>query len=221
MSQENWNISGLILDGVCGTGKTSILKAILQSPAYQQKPYLSCLVLSEHQTQRVLESKDRQGLLTRADNLGLLEQHISYLEALQKRLEEMDWCDRNLTAMRIPYLIERFHFTHLSDYPYLQWDDVAPLDQRLKRLHCKQVLLTINEAVMERRVILERGSGWRDYIRQFGDTNAEIVRHYSDKQQEMLRYCQQSELEIRIIDTSERSVADTVTEVLEFWSGLN
>jgi len=220
MDLKNWNLSGLILEGVCGTGKTSILRAILHSKAYLQKPYLTSLVLSEHQTQRVLESKERQGTLTLADNLALLEQHVAYLEGLQKWLEEMEWCDQNIVAMRIPYLIERFHFTHVGNYDFIHWEDVAPLDRRLAKCNCRLCLFTIDEATLEQRVIHDRNPGWREYIRQFGATNAEIVRHYSEQQEEMVRLCRQSALESRLIDTSHRSLQDTVDEVLDFWGAL-
>ncbi len=220
MSPENWNISGLILEGVCGTGKTSILRAILHSKAYIQKPYLTSLVLSEHQTQRVLESIDRLGTLTLRDNLALLEQHVGYLEALKKWLDAMEWCDPDIVAMRIPYLMERFHFTHVVDYDHVHWEDVTALDQRLAKCNCKLCLFTIDEATIEKRVIQDRDPGWMSYIRQFGATNSEIVRHYSEQQEKMLHLCQLSALDSRIIDTSHRSLEDTLSEVLDYWGAL-
>ena len=220
MVNKNWNLSGLILEGVCGTGKTSILRAILRSKAYIQKPYFSSLVLSEHQTQRVLESKERQGTLTISDNVALLEGHVAYLEKLRDRLDEMDWCDKNLTAMRIPYLVERFHFTHVGHYAHVDWEDVAALDKRLAQLSCKLCLFTIDDAVLEQRVIHDRSAGWRDYVKRFGSTNAEIIRHYSEQQRLMVDLCRKSALEIRLIDTSHRTLADTVAEVLAFWGAL-
>ena len=107
---EKWNVSGLILDGICGTGKTTIFRSIIQSERFVQKSFLSSVVLSEHQTQRVLERKEREKGLASSDNVCLLDQHVAYLELMRDRLEQMQWSENNRTNMRIPYLFERFHF---------------------------------------------------------------------------------------------------------------
>ena len=96
---KDWNVSGLILEGICGTGKSALLHAILQSERFVRKPYLSAVVLSEHQTQRVLERKEREEGLTVADNLALLDRHVSYIESIYEQLEQMPWRRNGRTQM--------------------------------------------------------------------------------------------------------------------------
>ncbi len=66
---ENWNISGLIVEGISGTGKTALFRALLSSDRFIHKPFLSTVALSEYQTQRVLERRERETGLEVADNL--------------------------------------------------------------------------------------------------------------------------------------------------------
>ena len=72
-------MKGLILEGVPGTGKTTLLKSMLRSRRYVDRSFLSTIVLSEHQTQRVLEAKEEEEGLDRHDNVALLESHLAYL----------------------------------------------------------------------------------------------------------------------------------------------
>ena len=56
----NKNVQGLILEGISGTGKSSVLRALLRHDFFVQKPFFSSLVLSEHHTQRVLEAIEKE-----------------------------------------------------------------------------------------------------------------------------------------------------------------
>ena len=215
--KEDWNIAGLILDGICGTGKTTLFRSLLQSERFVQRSFLSAIVLSEHQTQRVLERKERETGLTPNDNIELLDQHIFYLEAVQNRLNQMEWCQNNRTNMRVPYLLERFHFTHVYHYPHMTWEHVELIDRRLAGLNCKLCLLTIPEGLLRKRIITNRDSGWQEYLSRYGETDEEILRYYATQQQRLRGLCERSELEILVLDTSNMKVEDAVNQVLNFW----
>ena len=214
---DNWNISGIILEGICGSGKTAILKRLLRCPRFVGKACDSSIVLSEHQTQRVLERKEREAGLTVEDNLGLLDQHVSYLEGLAGRLATMHWCDKKKTNMRIPYILERFHFTHATHYSHIHWDDISEIDSRLAGLNCRLCLLTIDEATMERRIITARNSGWLNYISRFGGSNAEIIAHYKRQQDQFLEIAEKSGLEVLVLNTSEIDLKESVETLFNFW----
>jgi len=55
--------------------------------------------------------------------------------------------------MRIPYVFERFHFTHVYHYSHINWDHVETIDRRLGKLNCKLCLLTIDVLILARRII--------------------------------------------------------------------
>jgi hypothetical protein len=218
--EENWNISGLVLEGICGSGKTTLLRQILLSPRFLLKAYLSSIVLSEHHTQRVLEEKEHAGTLVPADHIALLNQHASYLEQVKGRLDQMPWCDNSGIHMRLPYLVERFHFTHVFHYPYLTWSHVVGIDRRMAALNGKLVVLVMDDSALEERIILSRGPGWRDYVSRFGETNQEVVNHYA-RQQDCLRVlAENTVMKKLILNMTCLSEAQTLSQVLDFWGAV-
>lgn len=217
---ETWNLSGLILEGVCGTGKTTILRSLQQSERFSCRSFLSAIVLSEHQTQRVLEWKEKEVGLTTADNVGLLNQHVSYLEAVQDRLSQMNWCQNNRTNMRIPYLFERFHFTHVCHYNHMSWSHVEDIDRRLSELNCKLCLFTVDESKLEDRIICSRNAAWRDYLSRYGRTDDEIIAYYAEQQRHLLSLCEKSELDVLVVDTTNIVVEETLGQVIDFWEAI-
>jgi hypothetical protein len=92
------------------------------------------------------------------------------------------------------------------------------IDERLARINCKVCVLEINEADMERRIILERDDGWRKYIHQFGNSNIEIVNYYKEQQELLLGLCKKTKLEWLKISTSETSVDEMIPQVIAFWN---
>ncbi len=215
---DNWNISGLILDGVCGTGKTTLFRALQQSEAFSHRSFLSVIALSEHQTQRVLERKERDTGLATDDNVALLDQHVSYLETVQNRLNQMEWCQNNRTNMRIPYLLERFHFTHVHHYNHMSWSDVEDIDRRLAELNCKLCLLTVDDSILADRIISGRNAEWRNYLSRYGETDDEILEYFAEQQKLLRALCDESELDTLIVDTTKASVEDTLDQVIKFWA---
>jgi thymidylate kinase len=218
--KESWNISGLILEGICGTGKTTIFHSLLQSERFVHKSFLSSIVLSEHQTQRVLEQKEREEGLLLSDNVSLLNEHVTYLESLNNRLDQMSWCQNNRTNMRLPYVFERFHFTHVYHYDHVCWEDVQEIDSRLANLNCKLCLFTMDDSFLKHRIIESRDSDWRDYLKRYGETDEEILEYYAVQQEMLSGLCEKSKLDTLIVDTTDTSVQDTLDQVFDFWGAI-
>ena len=217
---NNWNLSGLLIEGISGTGKTALLESLVRSKRFVEKSYLSSIVLSEHQTQRVLEKKSREEGLDVSDNLRLLDNHTSYLENVNRPLEEMDWCRNNQINMRIPYILERFHLTHVYQYEHMNWHDVSAIDSHLKKLNCKLCLLITGPEELGKRLFTGRDAQWMNYIQRFGRTNNEILEHFIQQQENLIGLSEVSNLETIIIDTGVTDFKATLKETLDFWGAI-
>ena len=215
--KENWNISGLILEGISGTGKTAIFDRLIRTSPFVKKNHMTSIILSEHHTQRILEKKDREQGLTIDDNKSLLNNHLSYLESLSERLEQMDWCDKNKTDMRVPYILERFHLTHVYQYDHLNWEDVEGIDRRLAALNGHLCLFTTNKDQLSERLFRKPDPSWQNYLKRFGNSREAIVDHFLKQQDYLLEIAEKSVLKKRIIDTSTADVEVIAIEILEFW----
>ncbi|MBI5297333.1 MAG: hypothetical protein HY869_17785 [Chloroflexi bacterium] len=213
----NRDVSGLIVEGICGAGKTALVHALTQSAPFVQKSYLSSIVISEHHTSRILEQKlSREGLVP-ADHLEVLEFYVQFFEQVSERSSRMDWSARNRTNHRFPFLLERFHLTHVFHYG-LDWEYVRPIDVRLAKLNCKLCILEVDEADMEQRIILERNNaGWQQFLRQFGNSNLEIVEYYKKQQELLFNLLPRTRMEWLKINTSRACMDEIVPQVLSFW----
>lgn len=214
----SWNVKGIIVEGVAGSGKSSAIRAILDSEVWRKKNHISSIVLSEHQTQRVLEAREKTGDLRKEDHFTLLSDIVGMIEKYQQRLGQMDWASRNREAQKLPFLLERFHFSHVFHYPGMTWEDVAGIDQRLSALDTKVCVLSIDADVMFERIVKDyRKNGFQNYIRQFGNNDKEIVLHFQKQQEKLFELVKRSVLPIQIINTSSKSPQKTADEILEFW----
>ncbi len=213
----NWDVSGLIVEGICGTGKTTLIQALTKSASFVQKSYLSSIVISEHHTSRILERKLSGEGLTPDYHLEVLEFYVQFFEKVHERSSQMDWSARNRTNHHLPFLLERFHLTHVFHYG-LPWEHVQAIDERLAKINCKLCVLEVDETDMEQRIILERhNEGWQKLLHQFGNSNAEIVDYYKKQQDLFFSLLQRTKLEWLKINSSEANVDEMIPRVMAFW----
>lgn len=223
-SQRNLvcDVNGLIVEGVAGTGKSTAIRSLLASETWIRKGYISSIVLSEHQTQRVLEAKERSDRLQIQDHQALLSNILCMLEHFNTGLQGMDWSARNRQAHKLPFLFERFHFTHVFHYPEMTWEDVRDIDRRLLALNAKVCVLSINPDVMMKRIVGDTNKhGWQSYIQRFGQSQEEIVDHFVKQQEQLLGLTKLSRLPCHIIDTSNTPPQSVVEQMLDFWGLTN
>jgi thymidylate kinase len=215
----------IILEGVAGSGKSSLLKALLAHPTFVNRPGVSSLVLTEHHTQRVLEGLGPRASLRVEDNLGLLHAHVDYLTGVASRLDGMTrWKDAGLENPRFAAIIERFHLTHALNYAHLEWTDVAALDVRLAQVGTKLCLVTASPDELCKR-LASRGPDWGSFLHEPGQrrrlTGApsalERDRYFVEQQAALRELAKRSTLERIELDTTDLDPSSAAERLLELW----
>lgn len=211
------NMNGLILEGISGSGKTTILKALLKSSAYTDRDALSTIIYTEHQTQRILEKKDKENRLTIDDHINLLWDITNTFKQLNLRLQQREWRGKSEQNAKISYILERFHLTHACHYPYITWNMIKPIDYNLSLLGCKICLFTVNEETLHKRLFERDNNCWMNYLKRYGNTKEEIVHRFISQQNQFISLCKRSALPSMIIDTSNQEAKSIIKQITEFW----
>ena len=173
---------GVILEGVACSGKSSLLRALLSHPSFVDRAGASSIVLTEHHTQRVLESKVPRALLRVQDNVCLLREHTDYLGKVAGRVRRMTrWQEENLSNPRVIAVIERFHLTHVLNYEHLDWAHVADIDGLLAEIGMRLCLVTTAPNELRRRIRDDRAGAWGAFLSEPGQRGA-FAEHPSDEE---------------------------------------
>ncbi|MDQ3944684.1 MAG: hypothetical protein M3357_05950 [Actinomycetota bacterium] len=203
---------GLILDGVTGTGKSTLFRCLRSHPCFTDVD--SAVFLSQSYTLRVAPGDRIEGLLD--DVLGQLEMLHGHREASGFARREDGRAD-------VSFLFEGFH--HYAALEHVEPEDrlrfAGDFEARLGPLGAKLVALSVSpEAVLERCVrstLRHRGSGWRQFLTRFGDTEEDVAAYYRERQRHFLALVKTSTLPVLHVDTSDvsrpgewRAVAETI-----------
>lgn len=205
------NISkGLILEGIPGVGKSTLLEK-LKEDVNQHIKAPSSFIFAEEITQRVLEKDFNNGKTDKSHHVELLEDIISPLENYQERLFK-----RGFDDLQFFYILERFHLTHASYYSYLSWEDFKDIDKRLENLGAKLCLLRMEPEVFIERIIHRRGAFWKRYLSRYGKTEREIKNHYIKQQKDIEKLAEKTNLPFLLLDTTQKDWENLYEEIKAF-----
>lgn len=202
---------GLIIEGIPLTGKTSLLTGLQKHSLFLNYAAVSKLIYSEDLTQRILEKDYNRGFLDKAANINLLMSITTHLQTQKEMLQRRGFSNHLL------FILERFHLTHAAYYPYLTWPDVEPIDQILKCLNTKLILLTVDRQTFKTRLLERSNTGFMSYIQRYGSNKDMILDHYMQSQDHYLNLAYKSSLETKIIDSVAYPVVKVLENALDFW----
>ena len=202
---------GLIIEGIPLTGKTSLLTGLQKHSLFLNYAAISKLIYSEDLTQRILEKDYNRGFLDKSANINLLMSITTHLQAQKEMLQRRGFSNHLL------FILERFHLTHATYYPYLTWPDVEPIDQILKCLNTKLILLTVDRQTFKTRLLERSNTGFMSYIQRYGSNKDMILDHYMQSQDHYLNLAYKSSLETKIIDSVAYPVVIVLENALDFW----
>jgi hypothetical protein len=128
-------VSGILLEGVSGAGKTKILEALRAHPAFPTLLQRGRIYHEDETLGDLLSDLKRPD----ARPLQLCRRLHRVLQKLQ-RASEIDGYG---------YILERFHLTYYGLFP--DWGLYEAVDRQLNTLNCRIVLLHINPSHIEQR----------------------------------------------------------------------
>jgi hypothetical protein len=202
-------VTGILLEGVTGAGKTQTLRALMHHSEF------STLLGSG----RVFDEDETFGeFMAEIEGQEISDRrHFRRLDRVLTLLEQ----DAASIRDRAGFVLERFHLSYYALLP--DWDLYAGFDGRLARLKCLTVLLHIPDQDLELRCLDRKdraGTTWSDdMIKHFGSRAAvldAIVQSVGRRREA----AQKSRLPILEIDTDSRSWKAYADQIVEAWKAL-
>lgn len=208
------NFCGLILEGVTGTGKSTLFRLLQRSELFATAE--SKLFLAQTYTLRMAPSTQPE---------RLLEQLASWLGELQALLKASEFQTRYDGRGSLLYALEGFHYylalEHLGRDARAQV--VREVDRMLSGLGALVVALHLpEEEILERSVVSTkrlRGEKWAAFLRKFGQTDEEVARYYAERQRAFLDLLRDSDLPVLRLDTTSADWPALAAEVERFVRG--
>lgn len=205
-------MSGLIIEGVCSTGKSTIFNKLIQCESYKKKK--SKIQLSEHLTERVIENISP----TVEQRVMLLDRYVEMFKSIHTTFYNSRFKKTELNEIKPCYLVERFHLTHSVETA--TFEPFMDIDRKLSELDFKVVALIMDKEIIKDRIedtLNRRGKLWYNYVMSFGGLDGASEKYYR-MQNELLYYIEKTSLPVKIINTSNMEWDLYSDSIEKFWN---
>ena len=199
----------ILIEGVTGSGKTQTLQALMHHKEFSTL-LGSGRVFAEEETFGEVMSEIQESGASNEHYLRRLTHILGLVEA--QVVSSRD---------RAGFVLERFHLSYYVLLP--DWDLYASFDERLARLNCLTVLLSIPEQDVARRCLDRQdraGTSWtEDMLTHFGSREGvmDAVIQSARRRREAARM---SGLPLIEIETSSGSWSEYANKIVEVWHAL-
>ncbi|MBL7995343.1 hypothetical protein JNM05_08215 [bacterium] len=204
-------MAGLVLEGIVGSGKTSVMHYVRK---YFVEQNCSTLILTEDDTEGPMEPFRSSSPLESISHLNRLLSIIETIHAIQKPTHAKP-------LHELFFVFERFHLSHCVDIAGLEnFHLYSDIDRRLNTFCAKLVVLSVPESdIKERSVVTtkqHRHEKWGRYLNQIAPTDEGVARHYLAQQENLLTLCQKSGIPSMVVDTADRDWLDISNHIIDF-----
>lgn len=204
-------MSGLIIEGVCASGKSMIYKGLSNKQSYIEKQ--SKIQLSEYLTERIIENIKPSV----QDRVNLLNGYVNIFSTIYSNFYNSRFKNTKSSRVKPCFLVERFHFTHAVET--MNFEAFREIDIKLKEMDFKLLVLTMKEEAIKKRIedtFPKRPQTWYNYVMSFGGIDG-AVKRYSIMQKRLLEYTTLTSLPVKIIDTTGKEWRNYIDEAERYW----
>lgn len=214
MSERGGTSRVLLVEGVPGLGKTTVVDGVLRRYVEATAPesIRTALALAQTHTYGPLVGREDDGSLTKADNLAHLETIVGGLDWLVDAAHAQP-------RTKCVIVVDTLHLTHCLRPGVLDWPDVAGIDARLADLGARLLLLDATDETVRQRTVAARAA--TEFIHgyalgRFGRDEGEIAAHFCRERDRFRALFTSSVMSKRLI-AAEAPAGDIVEQALEFW----
>jgi thymidylate kinase len=178
----------LLIEGVCGTGKSSLIAALERRVKAEGLP---CQVISEEETFGELMDE----LQAPSPDWPLCQRLDNVLNSLPHRMIPDGWV-----------ILERFHPSYYAQIPELE--RYTAYDQRLAEWGFQLVLLDLPDQALAARSLYRyerEAEGWIEGNLSFYGSEALALQAFQTSQQRRRDYAQLSQMPVQRLDTSSQN----------------
>jgi GTPase SAR1 family protein len=134
----------ILVEGVSGTGKTTLIKGLIQKNVNENEKTGTFLCLSQSHTYFPVNSEENSYYASVQENA----------DHLQNILGLLDWSisfGKTQELFKLYCIIDTLHITHCFHPGNMKWNDVEEFDKRLAKINCKLLFLRANaETILHR-----------------------------------------------------------------------
>jgi len=217
--------TGLILEGVSSTGKSTLFRHLQDHPAFTCRD--AKLALPETYTERAIEHLPVKDLEA---SLLLLSQITDVIAGLNRTFVESKFGKESHEDLALAFLLERFHLSHAVWFNEYRFAAYRSVDEVLRFLGAKLVVCVVEESALPGRIAAtrrERDELWNDYLDERiarrtaamtdNEVDTRIAAYYAKQQKEVVAMARHSLLPTLVLDTTRSEWQMYTEQVLRFW----
>ncbi|TDW99830.1 P-loop NTPase family protein [Dinghuibacter silviterrae] len=199
----------LLVEGTSGTGKSSLIRRLLDRHVLEDERPRTLFHLSQAHTYFPLASPDLDTVPGKRACREHLRRLLRVIDISAPPLQPRRW-------FTVFGLIDTLHLTQAFRPGILSWAELSYIDQYLSGREVRMVFLKAAPETLWQRLIVDRGAApeyLSHYQHRYGGTAEEVHAYYVREQSEMERLASRSRLSTLILD--ERQGMEE--EVYRFW----